>query len=323
MRSIPPVVCLLAVLTLPRAAWPAQAPLLEPGARVRLYAPSLGGRLTGTLVARESDTLVVRVDGEAEGLGLVVPADSVTRLDVSRGKRPMTLEGAGIGMLGGTLLGLIASPDWVDEDGDCAGVPRLRGVAASRHPRGRAGPAGRPAGRDRRIGGEDRHVDAGALGATGRGPDAGRRARAGGEDFLLGLELLARQGEARHDPRVIGGPEPRRRAVGGFVAHHGRMDAARRAAAHRRADAHGGHGEQSATAIVQGDGYGAPGSSRSPVLVGSSPMGRELRVRLQRDRHESVHAPGRPVVVRADQHDTGCGSPAQAAIANEYGPVSA
>jgi hypothetical protein len=116
MRPIRPVLLFFAALTLPRLAPGAQAPLLEPGARVRLNAPGLGGRLTGTLVAWESDTLVVRVDGE--GLGLIVPRDSITQIEVG-GKRPMTLEGVGLGLLGGTLLALIASPDWVDENGDC------------------------------------------------------------------------------------------------------------------------------------------------------------------------------------------------------------
>ncbi len=46
---------------------PPSPPRLEPGARVRLDASSLG-RITGTLVALETDTLVVREDGQAEGL---------------------------------------------------------------------------------------------------------------------------------------------------------------------------------------------------------------------------------------------------------------
>ena len=112
------------LLAPPTPAACAQAPRPGPGARIRFDAPSLGGRLTGTLVAWESDTLVVRVDGDAEGLALIVPADSVTRIDVRRERR-MTLEGAGVGLLGGTLLALVASPDWVDENGDCLTLPCL------------------------------------------------------------------------------------------------------------------------------------------------------------------------------------------------------
>jgi hypothetical protein len=118
MRSIPPVACCLALLGAPRPAWSTQAPRLEPGARVRLDAPSLGGRLTGTLVRLAADTLVVEVDGHSVGLGLIVAADSVTRIDVYREQR-MPLEGMVVGALAGTLLAAVASPDWVDENGDC------------------------------------------------------------------------------------------------------------------------------------------------------------------------------------------------------------
>jgi hypothetical protein len=62
-----------------RARCPAAAP--PPGSRLR---PS--GR-----PAWESDTLFVRVEGDAAGLTLMLPADSVTRLDVRR-ERPMTVE---------------------------------------------------------------------------------------------------------------------------------------------------------------------------------------------------------------------------------------
>lgn len=95
-----------------------QAPRLDPGVRIRFDAPGLGGRQTGTLVAWESDTLVVNVDGDAPGLALIVPADSVIRIDVRRERR-MTLEGMGLGVLAGTLLAVVASPDLVDDNGNC------------------------------------------------------------------------------------------------------------------------------------------------------------------------------------------------------------
>ncbi len=118
MRPLAALAWCPVLLAVSRSAECTQAPRLESGARIRFDARSLGGRLTGTLVAWEFDTLVVRVDGYAQGLGLIVPADSVTRIDVRRERR-MTLEGAGVGLLGGTLLALVASPDWVDENGDC------------------------------------------------------------------------------------------------------------------------------------------------------------------------------------------------------------
>lgn len=109
---------LLPAMSRPRPAVCAQAPRLEPGSRIRFDAPSFGGRLMGRLLTWESDTLVVNVDGDATGLGLIVPVDSVTRLDVRRERRK-TLEGMGLGLLAGTLTALAADPDWVDENGDC------------------------------------------------------------------------------------------------------------------------------------------------------------------------------------------------------------
>jgi hypothetical protein len=103
----------------PRPGECTQAPLLDPGARVRFDAPSLGGQLTGTLVAWESDRLVVRVDGDAPGLSLIVPTDSVTRLDV-RHERSMTLAWTGVGVLAGSLLAVVADPNSVDENGNCS-----------------------------------------------------------------------------------------------------------------------------------------------------------------------------------------------------------
>ncbi len=124
MRRLVALVWWPTLLAVSRPAVCTQAPRVEPGARIRFDAPSLGGRQTGTLVRWESDTLVVSVDGDPKGLGLVVPADSVTRMDVRREHR-MTLEYAGLGLLGGTLVALVASPDWVDENGDCTTLPCL------------------------------------------------------------------------------------------------------------------------------------------------------------------------------------------------------
>lgn len=117
MRPALLLLCCLAIVGVSRPAVCAQASRLTPGARVRLDAPSLGGRMTGTLVEWVPDTLVVSVDGDAPGLGLIVPVDSVTRLDVWRERR-MTLEGLGLGLLAGTLLAVVASPDCVDEYGE-------------------------------------------------------------------------------------------------------------------------------------------------------------------------------------------------------------
>jgi hypothetical protein len=124
MRLLTALVWCPALLAISRSAECTQIPRLDPGARIRFDAVSLGSQLTGTLVTREIDRLMVRVDGDAPGLLLIVPADSVTRIDVRRERR-MTAEGALVGMLGGALLAAVASPDWVDENGDCTTLPCL------------------------------------------------------------------------------------------------------------------------------------------------------------------------------------------------------
>jgi hypothetical protein len=124
VRSLIALSCCLAVLAVSRPAVCAQAPRLKPGARIRFDAPSLDGQLTGTLVAWESGTLVVRVDGDASGLNVMVPVDSVTRIDVRRERR-MTVEGLSLGALGGTLLALLASPDCADEYGESTALACL------------------------------------------------------------------------------------------------------------------------------------------------------------------------------------------------------
>jgi len=125
VRSLAVFACYLATLALPHQALGVQAPRPhpKPGARVRLDAPNLG-RITGTLLAWEADTVVVREDGRAEGLRLIILADSISQLDVWRERR-MTLEGTGIGLLVGTLLAVTASPDVVDDNGNCTPIECL------------------------------------------------------------------------------------------------------------------------------------------------------------------------------------------------------
>jgi len=95
-----------------------QAARLSPGARIRFDAASYDFRMTGTLLRWEVDTLVVQVDGDAPGLALIVPEDSLSRLEVWH-ERTLAAEGALLGGLTGTLLAVLASPDVVDEDGNC------------------------------------------------------------------------------------------------------------------------------------------------------------------------------------------------------------
>ena len=116
MRSL--VWCCALLLLARPAECAQQAARLTPGARIRFDAASVGYRMTGTLVRFEVDTLVVQVDGDAPGLALIVPADSVSRLDV-RHERTMAAEGALLGGLAGVVLAVVASPDILDDDGNC------------------------------------------------------------------------------------------------------------------------------------------------------------------------------------------------------------
>ena len=121
MRSVALVCTALLAVTRPAECTQARP---SPGARVRFDAPSLGGWLTGTLMEWEADTLRVSVDGYAPGLALIVPTDSLNQLEMLR-ERTLTLEGLGLGVLAGTLVALIASPDVLDEDGNCTTVECL------------------------------------------------------------------------------------------------------------------------------------------------------------------------------------------------------
>jgi hypothetical protein len=120
MRRLAAVGC-LALLAVARPALCAQGPRIEPGTRIRFDAASLGLRLTGTLVAIEPATLVVALDGDAPGLAVIVPKDSVSAFAVYRERR-MIAEGMLIGILAGAAVGALASPEWVDDNGDCTTV---------------------------------------------------------------------------------------------------------------------------------------------------------------------------------------------------------
>lgn len=106
------------LLAIPKAAECTQANQLAPGARIRFDARGVGDHLTGTLIELQPDTLMVSVDGDAFGLNLIVPVDSLKRLQ-QRGERTLAGEGLGLGVLAGTLVALVADPNALDEDGNC------------------------------------------------------------------------------------------------------------------------------------------------------------------------------------------------------------
>ena len=86
---------------------------LEPGARVRLFTPSVGrGGLVGTVVRPVRDTLAIL---PAKGSDTVVVAVAeLTRLELSTGRHPHALKGMGIGLLVGAAGGAIAG--WASGD---------------------------------------------------------------------------------------------------------------------------------------------------------------------------------------------------------------
>ncbi len=109
MRHATILVAILALTPLTSAT--AQVPV-RPGERVRVTRPPIcradticGGRSprqsVGTFLAWKSDTLVVQSNGDT----LALPLDSVTRLDVSWGRKTNTGKGAGIGILLGVIAG--------------------------------------------------------------------------------------------------------------------------------------------------------------------------------------------------------------------------
>ncbi len=109
MRHVTMLVAILAFV--PLASATAQVPI-RPGARVRVTRPPICRANTicvgraprqrvGTFLAWRSDTIVVQSNGDT----LSVPVDLVTRLDVVRGQKSNTIEGAIIGLLVGGVAG--------------------------------------------------------------------------------------------------------------------------------------------------------------------------------------------------------------------------
>ena len=117
MRRLAAVACLTFLLAA-RPALCTQGPRIDPGSRVRFDAANLGLRLTGRLVRLESAAMVVALEGDAPGLAVIVPTDSISALHVQHERR-MIAEGVLIGSLAGAAIGALASPDWVDDNGDC------------------------------------------------------------------------------------------------------------------------------------------------------------------------------------------------------------
>ncbi len=131
MRHATILVAILAFV--PLASATAQVPPpIKVGDRVRVTAPDLRRR-EGTVQLLTTDSLVLVVRGAwpvqwltTDGLvvrnRLAIPLASVTRLEVSRGRKSRVGRGAGIGLLGGGLLGLTISSGVLPRNGGCRGA---------------------------------------------------------------------------------------------------------------------------------------------------------------------------------------------------------
>jgi hypothetical protein len=80
----------------------AQLPELQPGARVRVTAPTvLGGKLEGTIIGRRGDTLSIVQHNVAP---FEIPVSALSRVEIYRGKSHAA--GAKRGLLWGLAIGL-------------------------------------------------------------------------------------------------------------------------------------------------------------------------------------------------------------------------
>ena len=97
----------------PLTSLSAQQPPIEPGSRVRVTAPDCGvSRQATTVEALRGDTLVLAGDPTRNSNPINCPLTSVTRLDVSQGRKSHFAASAGIGVVIGAAgggIGLAAS----------------------------------------------------------------------------------------------------------------------------------------------------------------------------------------------------------------------
>lgn len=109
------------LLAVPTGAALSQAVQLEPGLRVRIWAPTPPlVRQPGRLTAFHADTMQIDLDRPlSRGVaGVVVPLSEVTRLDVSRSRHSRArkaLRGAIVGLVIGAAIGAASG-------GDCEGT---------------------------------------------------------------------------------------------------------------------------------------------------------------------------------------------------------
>lgn len=110
-----PSLILACVCAFAPAAARAQADV-EPGARVRVLTSTADTMLYGTVVTLDSASLLLAPRPDVESVR--VPLAGVERLEVSRGGKPSTLQGAAVGAVvgagAGLGIGLLATQDDCD-----------------------------------------------------------------------------------------------------------------------------------------------------------------------------------------------------------------
>ena len=99
---------------------PTPASVLAVGTRVRLRSSAIQGQMRGVVASLDDKALTLTGDGDRP---VVIPLDSITALDASRGRRRNALQGLAIGAVSGALLGLtfkVDSQNCYDSDNFCS-----------------------------------------------------------------------------------------------------------------------------------------------------------------------------------------------------------
>jgi hypothetical protein len=87
---------------------PAGGPALAVGVRVRVTAATgqkVVGSIRGTLIALDDDLMTVAIDDGRGSAPLQLPIRTVSKVEVSRGRKDNALVGAIVGLAGGAALG--------------------------------------------------------------------------------------------------------------------------------------------------------------------------------------------------------------------------
>ena len=116
MRTVTSVLPLSVLVPLASLS-PQEPPPIEAGSRIRVTAPYVGAdKLVGMCV--EVDATRLRVQAEEQASPLTISLTDMTRLEVSRGQKSKWLIGAGIGLVGGAVLGAAIGTNLVGDFSD-------------------------------------------------------------------------------------------------------------------------------------------------------------------------------------------------------------